>query len=132
MERGGEGGGCDQLTYVAPKRLDKQVGFYSRSQPRYLGRNTWTEIRDSLQIVLIGAVPANVIILYVGAIAGSGQRSKSEKKRRTNQTQSEKIIRVPHGILGTIYENKRVEPSSVALFEALAPCQRLRLARRNR
>ena len=34
---------------------------------------------DCLQIVLIGPVPANVVILAVGAMAGIVQRSKSEK-----------------------------------------------------
>ena len=51
----------------------------------------------SIQKSVEGAVFANGGILYVGAMAGSGQRSKSEKTRPTNQTQSGNTIRVPDG-----------------------------------
>ena len=53
-------------------------------------RSSTKELPDSLLIVLIGAVLAKVCILTVGAMAGSGQKSKIEKTTPTNQTQSVK------------------------------------------
>ena len=73
---------------------------------------------NGLQIVLIGAVLANVFILYVGAMPGSRQRRKS-KKRPNDQTQSEKTIRPRMVYLETL-ERKRDDSISPALFGALA------------
>ena len=67
---------------------------------------------ECLQIVLIVAVLANVVILYVGEMAGSGQRSKSEKKvKRPNAIR--KTITVPHGIIRKAEENMRSEGTAI-------------------
>ena len=57
------------------------------------------EIRDSLQIVLIGAAPANVGILYVRVMPGSGQSSRSEQTKPKRPNTIRKDNQTRHGIL---------------------------------
>ena len=82
-EGGGKGGGRRE-------RRGRDTRGPTKHNQEGRPRSSTRELHDSLLIVLIGAVLANVCILTVGAMAGSWQRSNIEKPTPTNQTQSVK------------------------------------------
>jgi hypothetical protein len=66
-------------TQSAGPTKHNQDGQAKHNQERRPGSST-RGLADCVQVVSIGAVPATVVILYVGAMTGDGRQKAEEQK----------------------------------------------------